>query len=348
MNEVSDLLSFDLWYQICLISPESFSAVRSINKNIYYYTQKNIQKYKNRFSTTTTIYKNLRIITYEKLPDGNKNGYYRKSIQGHIIKECSYRDGKLHGPLQRFYESGSKKTQCKYVDGNKHGIYKKFYENGNISYIVNYDHGRRDGLRQTFTKTGDIIKSCYYYKGRKHGLYQEWALGGVINKRCTYFNGLKNGLSKKFVWYGHGRLFTQCNFVNGHIEGCKITWFEFGKEKSSVSISESNYVDGVKEGISQSWHLNHKHHLSHKAHYKNGSLDGLYQKWYSNGQIYKQSIYCDGLLHGSYQKWHANGQLSKQCNFTNGFLHGSYKKWFNDGRLKEEIYYNNGVGKRIK
>ena len=44
--------------------------------------------------------------------------------------------------------------------------------------------------------------------------------------------------------------------------------------------------------------------------YKDGQLDDLYRRWYSNGQLWDECTFKDGKLDGISREWYPNGRLS--------------------------------------
>ena len=46
--------------------------------------------------------------------------------------------------------------------------------------------------------------------------------------------------------------------------------------------------------------------------------NGLYQKWYDNGQRAEECTYKNGLRNGLYRRWHVNGQRAEECMYENG------------------------------
>jgi len=44
----------------------------------------------------------------------------------------------------------------------------------------------------------------------------------------------------------------------------------------------------------------------------NGSKYGLYQEWYTNGELRVECAYKDGKKEGLYRQWYPNGQLSHE------------------------------------
>ena len=75
---------------------------------------------------------------------------------------------------------------------------------------------------------------------------------------------------------------------------------------------------------------------------KDGKKDGVYQRWYVNGQKEKEGTYKDGKMEGLWTEWHENGQKRRKWNFKDGKPHGVYRAWNEDGKLSFEATNKNG------
>ena len=52
--------------------------------------------------------------------------------------------------------------------------------------------------------------------------------------------------------------------------------------------------------------------------FKNGKLDGVFNRWYENGQIRSRATYKDGNLDGVFIMWDENGRKKTQSTYKNG------------------------------
>lgn len=46
------------------------------------------------------------------------------------------------------------------------------------------------------------------------------------------------------------------------------------------------------------------------------SIVGLYQEWWSNGQLYMECTYIDGKREGHYKEWWPNGLVAKEIYYA--------------------------------
>lgn len=75
--------------------------------------------------------------------DGVQTGKWTQSSQldGKLIFEGSYSDGKPDGKHTWFFPGGSKRVEGRYSMGIKEGDWKYYYEDGSISIIITYRNG---------------------------------------------------------------------------------------------------------------------------------------------------------------------------------------------------------------
>lgn len=174
--------------------------------------------------------------------------------------------------------------------------YTEFFGTGRMAKKYKYVNGKIHGECIDYHKNGQMSKTCNYVKGVLHG---EWKMGyenGEIMKTCNYVNGIRSGECKEY--YTNGIEKAIYTYVEDEIEGECIDFYESGK-----LLSKSNYD-------------------------KDRLLQGIYQKWYENGQLWIQCNYKDDEKHGTYKSWFPDGRLSLECNYVEGWISGQYHKWY--------------------
>jgi antitoxin component YwqK of YwqJK toxin-antitoxin module len=81
--------------------------------------------------------------------------------------------------------------------------------------------------------------------------------------------------------------------------------------------------------------------IKERTSYKNGKLDGLYQKWYYNGELWEKTNYKNGKLNGLWEQYDNEGRLSATGNCLNNLANGLYCRWWDNGQLKDRKIYKN-------
>ena len=77
------------------------------------------------------------------------------------------------------------------------------------------------------------------------------------------------------------------------------------------------------------WHYNSEVNRK-EGTFKNGVPDGVWTKWYSNGQKCEEETYKDGKIDGLYTYWYENGQKKSESTYRYGRWNLG-KCWDEDG-----------------
>lgn len=73
--------------------------------------------------------------------------------------------------------------------------------------------------------------------------------------------------------------------------------------------------------------------------YLNKPYDGLYEKYYDNGQMDVQIEYKYGMQHGPYKSWYCNGVPNFFGEYEHGSPVGTHRLWNCKGELQSEKSY---------
>ena len=73
-----------------------------------------------------------------------------------------------------------------------------------------------------------------------------------------------------------------------------------------------------------------------------GYYDGLYERWYPNGQKSGEVSFKDGKEEGNSTMWHENGRKKEEGNFQAGEMEGLWTSWHENGQKKEEANFRGG------
>jgi len=128
-----------------------------------------------------------------------KVGWYdNPSIQGGQAEyRYIYKDGKLDGLQERWYEDGRPKYRHNYKDDEPDGLQEGWYADGQAKYRDNYKDGMRDGLQEDWYENGQPKYRINYKDGKPDGLQEGW---------------YENGQDKYVKEYGMGKLISEKNF----------------------------------------------------------------------------------------------------------------------------------------
>ena len=63
------------------------------------------------------------------------------------------------------------------------------------------------------------------------------------------------------------------------------------------------------------------------------------ETFYQTGELKERFEIKDGVREGLYQKWYLNGQIGKQSFYKNGVLDGELTIWYRTVLLRQHIQY---------
>jgi antitoxin component YwqK of YwqJK toxin-antitoxin module len=124
-------------------------------------------------------------------------------------------------------------------------------------------------------------------------------------------------------------------FDNSLFSGYIISKYENGNLKE-----KSGYVNGKKQGLSQTWFDNGT--IQDERYYTNGEKDGIHRGWYENGSKRFEYSFKDGLNDGVSTEWYQSGEILKRIVYKNGTEENA-KAWGINGKLYINYVVKNGV-----
>lgn len=101
-------------------------------------------------------------------------------------------------------------------------------------------------------------------------------------------------------------------------------------------------LNGLKTGTWTTYHSDQR--VKTISTYVGGKLNGLYMEMTERGMIELQAFYKNGLLEGPYNKYKSGSRKLEERNYLAGELHGVYRKYDDrKNKLQQEIHYKNGI-----
>ena len=281
--------------------------------------------------------------------------YFSKS--GNESAKIVYKDDQpWYGEWTTWYPDGAKKESGTYEDGQKKSPWMAWFDNGQKKYVLNY----RNNVR--------------------HGLYTEWNRDGRLTKDIEYDNG--KAISEYLVEYS-GDGYTEINRRNGELSGSWIQWYANGKKseegvnkygkkgglwtgwyENGEKQYQAKYIDGKPDGlyteldnkgritkkieydqgeILSEYHIIRDETSMTEYHKKNGVLEGLWTRWYGNGQKAEEGLYKNGKRSGNWNAWYKNVKKKYTSQYLAGKRSGTYREWNSRGKKIKEIDYSDGT-----
>jgi antitoxin component YwqK of YwqJK toxin-antitoxin module len=104
-------------------------------------------------------------------------------------------------------------------------------------------------------------------------------------------------------------------------------------------FTETNYVNGVKEGDYKIYFKNGR--LETEGNIHHGKDQGIYRQYYDNGQLRYDYTYDNGLKTGIWRGYYRDGTPYTERHFEKNELNGKVLVWDEQGKLTKEYLYRN-------
>lgn len=304
-------------------------------------------------------------------------GSYFINIDGNIIEEGAYLNGKLHGKLVGYYPSGQVEYEGYATDGQVSST-NSFHENGQLQSQIEY-LDNKPLLERYYYENGQLKEQKSFSNEKLNGPYLSYYEDGQLRKEITYDNDTMNS----HTYY----------FRNGKVEqegssDCDYTIY--GYDINEDLKTDLTYKDCKKfNGFMTTTYGSNVYENKYKRFYKNGvevkeeyelfdtdlqyvktkgaklmgEREGLWESYFSDGNIEEQKNYKEGKLHGSSKAYHYNGILklhenyrfgklngmsieyemdgvpSSKIEYVDGYKNGIYKTYYFDGKIKQEANF---------
>lgn len=332
----------------------------------------------------------LELLAYE--PDGTKKSlafYNKGDMEGtktyyygsgkERLKE-NYSKSQLNGETVYFFPNGSKKYALNYVGQQKEGAYTQWYLHGTVKEEGWYSGDLLQGEYLTYNEFGDLLSRNWYLNGSRNGLCTDYWPNGK-KKTETFYEmddlieeteydttgkvinvvKLENGKGKYTTHYPNGKLYGECNYKNGLLEGPYKFYYPDGSKFVTKNIKNgmldsthttydfsgkvraiSTYKLNEKAGTWKYYDLTGALHVTEE--YKNDNQHGRTTFYYKDGKVDTEIDYKDGERHGFYKRYAPDGTLMYQIRYEEGLQMG-YSYLGKDGKLVPEIPFLHGNGK---
>jgi antitoxin component YwqK of YwqJK toxin-antitoxin module len=305
--------------------PDSFGCVNcaavgvnKMNLTLFFDESNYIGKRINRSEGSVDMFK-------EKL-----NGKVRVfDMNGILIEEEDYVDGKKDGKRIVLYQSGVKFRETDYINNLKEGTDTIYYPSGKVYRQIEYSEDKLNGDLFQYDEIGTLfIKEKY-----KDGYY----IGPTI-----YYDK-------------EGNLWKIENYMKYKAELPKFSysvshrWGSYFSEKPDFSYADNIPNTGIrkKEGECQEFYSDGV--LKETVVYKNDIREGKYFVYYKNGAINIRGMYSGGKKNETFTYYKENGKVDKEETYKKGKNDGRFVWYDNSGRIyKEEIYSDGKLKSLIK
>ena len=110
------------------------------------------------------------------------------------------------------------------------------------------------------------------------------------------------------------------------------------RERYTYYIDENDLE--LKDGIWSKYYPNGQ--KKERSHWQDGMMHGQWELWYDNGDKKKESNWMYNKKNGIEKMWYQGGQIEYQCMWEEGVRQGIETYWYENGRKKSEVEYLDG------
>lgn len=296
--------------------------------------------------TFDLIYKDLDSLENEKL-----EAYYKENPE-QIAYVKNYYYGKQSGIYKAFYPSGRIMIFAVYQRGMLNGDYTWFSPDGKVLIKAQY----RDNIRH-----GYYANRLHHFQGRfrdgkRHGKW-EFNVGSSAYRKAYYSEGkltskpslmdrAKDMVSDLIPEKREDSTQTSSNIQGDYYDQYDTLYLK-SKESDSLkpyAIYYLPYDSLLHPSLRKAVYVEKQEQTAVVKYIIEGQLNGLYQLFYPNGNIYQYGHYDYGKKDGSWKEYDPYGQLRQRGNYRSGKKHG---RWMYDIGTEQyhKVKYKDGVAK---
>ena len=284
--------------------------------------------------------------------------------------KASYKNDKLDGPLEGWYDDGHPHFIKQYDNGKPIGMHKEYfpislsegalpmrlsalyhynkegdltgeqktyYPAGQLQSLVTHERGVLHGRKQLFDVKGKVSQEAFYEHGKLTGRYYECSSSGQ-EFIYQYENNRKNGPHEVYLTDQAGvrKLLAEMIYVNDKLQGDLVEYGAIGKSRSVTP-----FIDGVREGIAKVF--NERGIVILEIPYAAGKREGVVSEYYPNGTLKKQLTFVADKRDGQEIAFSPNGKISGKSYYKRDKLDGAVQEWNEHEVLIYEAHYKEGL-----
>jgi antitoxin component YwqK of YwqJK toxin-antitoxin module len=212
--------------------------------------------------------------------------------------------------IQGTYLSAQENVNQKDANGHKQGKWIGKYSNGKIRYEGSFADDKPAGEWKRYHENGKIKARMFHRSNSDKVAAELFDENGIRYAKGNYMSELKDST---WNYYNNLRLVGKESFTGGKKNGLSLSFFENG-----IPDSESNWVNGVLDGVSRSFYPSGKKKT--EMMYREGKRQGLSLVYYESGQTEISGQYYNDLADGNWKFTNGNGVTIYELKYKSGVL----------------------------
>ena len=143
------------------------------------------------------------------------------------LRLTCYMEGRAHGPVVGWRESGRPEGVGFSKNGEPHGGFRSWHENGQRSAEGRWVNGRATGPLTTWHASGTRASTGHWVDGVQDGLVTHWHANGKVAEIGNWTQGKPDG--PMFSWFESGAKSGHARFKEGEPHGRWREWHPNGR-----------------------------------------------------------------------------------------------------------------------
>lgn len=281
------------------------------------------------------------------------------SENGEKSREYESKDGKFHGSYFSWWRDGSKEERH-YENDLLHGFYKEWDEDGKLVNKIQYEKGERVSElghkkdvapcvppveEKKITASENGLVTCYTnknyllrYAQKKEEYICRFIIGKAENGNDIMQDFYVNEYSDE---QPPAMLPTDTNALK-YTDPFEVISLDQNDNSEDFFRLADFYANGGRfAGAIKIWYLDGTPKL--EGNYDStGKKQGVWTRWYANGQKNYEIAYSEGLQDGKSTFWREDGSKQSEDYSIKGKCHGIEKNWCSNGTLSSETQWVDG------
>ncbi|HLN56391.1 MAG TPA: toxin-antitoxin system YwqK family antitoxin [Bacteroidales bacterium] len=140
------------------------------------------------------------------------------------------------------------------------------------------------------------------------------------------------------LFFPNGKTASKGRYIDQKKEG---KWQFFSLDSANYMVSEDNYKNNIKDGLSTKFYPDHK--VAEQVTWTNGIQNGDLTRLYQNGKKWLKTNYINGKYNGRFEVWFENGTYECEGQYVNGVKEGAWLYYNEDGSVRYKVKYTHGI-----
>ena len=265
--------------------------------------------------------------------DGKKEGYWEEEDENNFFRENGYyKNGKKDGVWKYLDFDFMLLSEGTFKDDKRNGIWKYYWRfDGSLKLKGLYKDDIKTGIWEFYYDDEQLDSKGQFKNDRKDGIWEEYFPNGGLKSKKLFDDGK---LIKELPITESKKI-----FIPRKLSDENSRWSDWNKEQPIVDGVRINQydMDGKETGIWEEYYSNGQ--LYKKGLYVNGLRDGYFEYYGGDGELLYKGYYKDDKMDGIWEEYHINGKLHSKGSYKDDLKDGIWEEYYINGNLEFKGLY---------